>query len=104
MAKPVSVDIPHALGAAEARRRIEAGFGQLEQRLSAVGVRDVEKAWRGDELAFTAQAMGQRLTGRLTVFPEAVRIELELPALLGMVAEKLKGGLREQGRLMLEKK
>ena len=33
MARPVSVTIPHNLGKAEARKRIETGFGQIRQNL-----------------------------------------------------------------------
>ena len=33
MSKPLTVTVPHALGAAEARRRLDEGFAQLTQQM-----------------------------------------------------------------------
>lgn len=35
MSSPIAIDIPHTLGAAEARRRIDQGFAQLASRWAA---------------------------------------------------------------------
>lgn len=101
MSKPVTITIPHALGAAEAKRRIEEGFGQL---LSQAGgaLKDVQKTWTGDALAFSAQAMGQPISGVLTVFNDSVRMDIVLPGLLGMIAGKITGQVKKQGQLLLK--
>jgi hypothetical protein len=104
MSAPVSVNIPHKLGAAEARRRVESGFGRLEAQLAAIGVTNLQKGWKGDELSFTGRAFGQGIGGRLTVFPEALRVELDLPPLLAMLAGRIQAALGRGGRLLLEKK
>ena len=103
MSKPLTVDIPHALGREEARRRVEAGFGRLEQQFGGGGLAKLEKRWSGDRLSFAAQVLGQAITGRLEVLDEAVRMELDLPPFLAMIAGSLKGRLQKEGQLLLDK-
>ena len=103
MSKAITINIPHELGRAEARRRIDEGFGRFSQQLGgAVGALD--KRWDGDRLSFSLQAMGQAISGFVDVGDSAVKLELLLPNLLAMIAGKLKGQLQKEGQLMLEKK
>ena len=104
MSRPVTIDIPHALGVAEARRRVEAQFGRLEAQLSGVGVTGIEKRWEGDRLHFSGRALGQAVGGRLTVLADTLRAELDLPPILAMVAGRIREALGKSGRLLLEKK
>jgi hypothetical protein len=103
MSKPITVVIPHALGVAEARRRIEDGLAQLVGSAGG-GVAKVHQTWDGDQMSFTAQAMGQTITGVLHVLADAVRMEVVLPGVLGLIAGKIKGQVQKQGTLLLEKK
>jgi hypothetical protein len=48
--------------------------------------------------------MGQVATGHLDVVEDAVHIVVHLPGLLGMLAGKIGGKLRQQGQILLEKK
>ena len=104
MSKPLTVEIPHDLGLQEARRRIEAGFGRLEHQFGGGGLARLEKRWSGDTLSFQAQVLGQTVTGRLEVMAALVRMELDLPPFLAMIASSLKGRLQKEGQLLLEKK
>ena len=104
MSKPLTVEIPHDLGLQEARRRIEAGFGRLEHQFGGGGLARLEKRWSGDTLSFQAQVLGQTVTGRLEVMASLVRMELDLPPFLAMIASSLKGRLQKEGQLLLEKK
>lgn len=104
MTQPVTIDVPHALGPAEARRRVDAGFAKLEAQLAGVGVTAIEKRWEGDRLHFSGRALGRAVTGRLTVLAEAIRMELDLPDVLAMLAGRVRGVLNKGGRLLLEKK
>ncbi len=104
MSKPLTVEIPHDLGLQEARRRIEAGFGRLEHQFGGGGLARLEKRWSGDKLSFQAQVLGQTVTGRLEVMAALVRMELDLPPFLAMIASSLKGRLQKEGQLLLEKK
>lgn len=102
MSKAVTVTIPHELGREEARKRIEAGFGDLSRHLGDMG--SVTKAWDGDRLSFAFAAMGQAVSGSVDVADRAIRLEVLLPTLLAMMAGKLKGRLQSEGQLLLEKK
>ncbi|HEY5412940.1 MAG TPA: polyhydroxyalkanoic acid system family protein [Caulobacteraceae bacterium] len=104
MSKPLTIEIPHALGREEAKRRIDAGFGKLEHQFGGGGFGKLEKSWSGDRLSFQAQVLGQALSGRLEVCSEVVQMELDLPPLLAMIAGSLKGRLQKEGQLLLEKK
>ncbi len=104
MAAPITVAIPHKLGKAEARARLADGFAQLTQQFSGAPLTRFQQAWTGDRLNFSAQALGQTFTGRIDVSESDIRIEVDLPAFLAGVADKIAGRLRQQGALLLEKK
>jgi hypothetical protein len=99
MSKPVVVSIPHELGEAEARRRIDEGFIHLTNQIGAVG--EVRREWRGDVLHFTMHAIGQTVSGAIAVQPQDVRVEVNLPGIFAMIANKVKGRLRTEGQLLL---
>ncbi|WP_337188335.1 polyhydroxyalkanoic acid system family protein [Phenylobacterium sp.] len=100
MSKPVVVNIPHQLGRAEARRRIEEGLGGLTRQIGAVG--RLDSAWAGDVLSFQATAVGQEVSGAVTVADDEVRLEIRLPGLLGLLADKIRGKVQAEGRVLLE--
>jgi putative polyhydroxyalkanoate system protein len=102
MSRAVTVTIPHELGREEARKRIEAGFGDLSRHLGGLGA--VTRNWDGDRLSFAFAAMGQAVSGYVDVADRAIRLEVLLPNLLAMMAGKLKGRLQKEGQLLLEKK
>jgi hypothetical protein len=102
MRKAITLTIPHDLGRAEARRRIDEGFANFAKHLGAVG--GVSKTWTGDHLAFTASALGQQISGAVDVAEAAVTIEVLLPNLLAALANRLKGRLKTEGQILLEKK
>ena len=101
MSKPITITIPHQLGTAEARRRVEEGFGQLIGQAGGA-LSNVQKTWSGDTLNFSAQAMGQTISGALLVMDQSVRMDLVLPGLLGMIAGKITGQVKKQGQLLLK--
>jgi putative polyhydroxyalkanoate system protein len=100
MTKAVTVTIPHELGRAEARKRVEAGFDDLSRHLGGLG--GVSRSWEGDRLNFAFAAMGQAISGTLDVADRGIRLEVLLPNLLAMMAGKLKGRLHKEGQLLLE--
>jgi hypothetical protein len=103
MATPITISIPHKLGRAEARRRIEAGFAKIFDLLPGSGGARSER-WDGDRLSFSVSAMGQTVAGVVTVLDNAVTMEIELPGVLGMIASGLKDRLQKVGQLLLTKK
>jgi hypothetical protein len=103
MSQPLTVSVPHKLGIAEARSRIDQGFAQLTTQIPG-GAGQIEKSWKDNRLSFSMSAMGQVATGHLDVLDDAVNIVIHLPGFLGMLAGKLKGKLQQQGQILLEKK
>ena len=103
MSTPITVSIPHQLGRAEARRRIETGFSKItHQWPGGVGCHSTER-WDGDRLVFTVAAIGQTVAGVVTVLDTAVTMEIELPGVLGLIASGIKDRLQKAGQLLLTK-
>ena len=102
MATPITISIPHQLGRAEARRRIEAGFMKLVQLVpGSAGVRS--QHWDGDRLTFSVMAMGQTVSGVMDVLDAAVTMQIELPGVLGVIARGFKDRLQKMGQQLLTK-
>ena len=102
MGHPVSVSLPHQLGRVEARRRIEAGFANISRQLPGAG--SCTQQWDGDRLTFSLVALGQPISGVLDVFDAVVTMEIELPGMLGLIANGIKGRLQNAAqRLLLPK-
>jgi hypothetical protein len=102
MTKPMIVDLPHTLGAAEAKRRIGGGIGQLRDHIP--GGAEVRSAWEGDRMNLSVQAMGQEVAARIDVLETVVRLEVQLPAFLSFFGNKVEGLIRRHGTELLEDK
>ncbi len=103
MSKPLVVLIPHNLGKAEAIRRLQGGMGALHTKFGDK-LTKIEDRWEGDRMDFQVVALGQSVSGNLEVMEDSVRVEVQLPWLLAMIADKAKALIQKQGQLMLEKK
>jgi hypothetical protein len=102
MAEPVVVTIPHKLGKEEATRRLKKGFGNVRSTFGEKFV-VLTDDWKGDHLDFRASLLGQTTTGTVDVGQSSVRLEVQLPWILAMLANKAKSIVQKQGQLMLEK-
>ena len=102
VATPITVSIPHQLGRAEARRRIETGFAKII-RVVPGSAGACSERWDGDRLTFGVAAMGQTVAGVIDVLDASVLMEIELPSVLGMIASGLKDRLQKVGQLLLTK-
>jgi len=101
MATPIHVSIPHQLGRAEARRRIETGFAKIVQLLPGAGTSS--ERWEDDRLVFSVAAMGQTVAGVIDVRDAVVLMEIELPGVLGMIAGSFRDRLQKAGHRLLTK-
>jgi hypothetical protein len=102
MTQPLVVDLPHRLGAEEARRRIARGVGRIGDHLPRGA--EAEHAWEGDRLTLRVTAMAQQVTGSIEVREDTLRIELMLPAALSFLSRAIEAALRRKGTQMLEDK
>jgi hypothetical protein len=102
MAEPVIVTIPHRLGKEEAARRLKNGFGNVRSTFGEKFM-VLKDDWKGDHLDFHASLLGQTTTGTVDVGEDSVRLEVQLPWMLAMLANKARSIVQKQGQLMLEK-
>ncbi|MDP8994598.1 MAG: polyhydroxyalkanoic acid system family protein [Pseudomonadota bacterium] len=102
MTAPLIVDLPHRLGAEEARRRIAGGIGRLEEQIPGGAV--VETRWNGDRLDLAVETIGQKVDGSIEVHERHVRIELSLPLALSFFTRAIEAAVRRKGAAMLEDK
>ena len=99
MSQPISITIPHELGRVQAKARLEA---DLERLLAQVGdMAKIERQWTADVLGFSVQLLGQRVAGTVAVAERDVRIEVTIPGVLGMIAQRLKGRIQREGQILL---
>ena len=103
MSTPIIVTLPHQLGRAEARRRIETGFGKMIKGVPG-GTGHCSERWEGDRLVFSVGALAQSIAGVIDVGDAAVTMEIQLPGVLGLIASGLKDRLQKAGQLLLTKK
>lgn len=100
MSEAISVDVPHNLGAAEARRRVQANVGTLSGKLPAGAT--VSPAWEGDRLRLDIGLLGQQLGAMLDIMDDRVRISVHLPPALAFFRQAIEAGLRQSGGALLE--
>jgi hypothetical protein len=102
MPQPLSVSIPHQLGRQEAKRRLDSGIGRIRPELGAL-VNSLDYSWDQDRLNFRASAMLQTISGGIDVLDDAVRIEIDLPWMMRLIADTVMKQVRGRGLAMLEK-
>ena len=102
MSQPLLVSIPHRLGRLEARRRLDSGVGRLRLDLNAL-LSGLDYHWEGDTLNFVASAMWQRITGRIEVLDDVVRVEIDLPWIMQLLRDTIAKQVRGRGVALLEK-
>jgi putative polyhydroxyalkanoic acid system protein len=102
MTSPIQVDLPHKLGQAEARRRIDGGIGRLKDFIP--GQAEVRSAWTGDRLGLQVTALGQEVNAQIDVRETIVRVELLLPPSLAFFGPAIEAVLSRKGAdLLLDK-
>ncbi|MGA9581134.1 MAG: polyhydroxyalkanoic acid system family protein [Allosphingosinicella sp.] len=102
MTTPLTVDLPHKLGAEEARRRIERNVGKLTDHIP--GGAQVSSRWTGDRLDLDVGAMGQQVATQIEIQETVVRLTVMLPPALTFFRGMIEPLIRSQGAAMLEDK
>ncbi len=70
----------------------------------AARLAQVEEQWSGNHMDFRLAVMGQSVSGRVDVRDAAVDLAIDLPWILAMFAEKVRGEVQREGTKLLEKK
>ena len=99
MAQPITLEIPHQLGKAGVRARLDGGIGRIGDKIP--GGAQVEHRWQGDTMVFTVQAMGQAIRSELTVYENKVHAVVDLPGLLAMFAGPVKAAIEKEAPKLL---
>ena len=102
MSNPLTVDLPHKLGAEEARRRIERNVGKLTDHIP--GGAQVGSRWTGNRLDLDIGAMGQQVAAQIDIQESLVRLTINLPPALAFFGGMIEPLIRSQGATMLEDK
>jgi len=100
MTQPVEVDIPHKLGRAAVRARMDSGIDKLAGMIPGGTMHD--KRWEGDTLHFTVTGMGQTVAARCEVQDANVHAVLDLPPMLALFAAKIRDKLTREGPALLK--
>jgi putative polyhydroxyalkanoate system protein len=101
MNKTITITIPHKLTQDQARTRLQSGITDLKGKYGDK-VANMQETWDGNRMAFRLSAMGQAITGRVDVQPDSVRLDVDLPWMLAMLASKFKPQVEQEARKMLE--
>jgi hypothetical protein len=103
MSAPLIVSIPHKLGKAEARRRLQSGLANARTGFGQL-LTVHEEVWTGDQLAFRVTALSQTASGLIDVEDTHVRLQVTLPWLLARFARAIVPAVERHGHLLLDKK
>lgn len=103
MNDPLTLIVSHRLGKTEAVQRLKEGFARTKGQLGPM-IAIEQEVWQGDTLRFRLRALGQIASGTIEVMEHALRIEVLLPGFLAMAAKRLLPTLRNEAKLLLEKK
>ena len=96
----LTLSVPHQLGRAEAKRRIQEQLDQAQRQYGAV-LSGLDQRWTGDHLDVTVRGGGQSVTGHADVEDNVVQVSIELPWVFALLAAPLKGAIEQQARRAL---
>ena len=99
--EPITVTISHKLGRDGAKRRIDDSLAQIRAEVAPY-VKTLDYTWHDYTLDFRVVALMQTITGRIEVYEDFVRIDLELPRLLQVIARTIQGQIQNRAAALLE--
>jgi Putative polyhydroxyalkanoic acid system protein (PHA_gran_rgn) len=99
--EPITVTISHKLGRDGAKRRIDDSLAQIRAEVAPY-VKTLDYSWHDYTLDFRVVALMQTITGRIEVYEDFVRIDLELPRLLHVIARTIQGQIQNRAAALLE--
>jgi hypothetical protein len=101
--KTIEVSIPHRLGRDEARSRLKSGAERLQSQFGG-HIAQLQQTWTDYRADFAFTAMSQSITGRLNVEESAIKLSVDVPWMLAVLADKIRAKIETEGRKLLERK
>ncbi len=101
--KELVLRIPHGLGAAEAKKRIESGVSATRTQYGGF-IEITELAWVENRLVFDLTALAQRITGAVEVENDYVELRAQLPTLIRLLAKRFVPVVETTGQKLLTRK
>jgi putative polyhydroxyalkanoic acid system protein len=99
--EPITVTISHRLGRDEAKRRIDRALDAVRREIAPFA-KSIEYAWHEYRLGFGLTVLAQRITGRIDVYDNSVRVEFVLPRLLHLLARPIATRIQQRGLGLLK--
>jgi hypothetical protein len=98
MNQTIVVNVQHKLGKAEAKRRIQEGFGAMQQLEGggALGAMSLEKRWDGNQFHLQAVGLGQKISAVLEILDDSVKVTLNVPGFLAALGEFIKAAVTKE--------
>ncbi|HEY0984955.1 MULTISPECIES: polyhydroxyalkanoic acid system family protein [unclassified Schlesneria] len=95
MSQPIVVNVPHKLGKAEARRRIQEGFGAMQHLDGGgvLGMMSLEKRWEGDQFHLQATGLGQKFSAEFQILDDSVNVTVSVPEFLAALGGFIKAAV-----------
>ena len=94
------LEVPHELGAAEAKSRLERFIEMLQGKFQEK-VSDLSQGWTGNTLNFGFKTFGIKINGAIDVQENALKVDGDIPFAAMMFKGKIESEIREQlGRLI----
>lgn len=103
MAKSVTIEIPHELGAEQARARISSGLEKIRGRYGQY-VTLADENWSGNSAEVTASALGKSVTGTVIARDSVVAISFELPLIMLVFESQVREYLSKEASRYFAKK
>ncbi len=95
------VTLPHDLTKDEVRRRMHARADDITDFFPA-SIATVTTDWPSeDHMAITAELMGMTIPGGVEVHDNEVVIEMQLPAMLGLMRGSIEHGVKKEATRLL---
>jgi Putative polyhydroxyalkanoic acid system protein (PHA_gran_rgn) len=92
------VKLPHRLTKDEVRERLRDHAHEIGGKVAA----QIDTSWADpDHLNLSVNAMGQELTGAISIGDGEITVELDLPFMLSFAEPMIAGAIREKGQALL---
>lgn len=96
------VHLPHTLGKEEVRRRMRERSHEIAGYFPA-GMATIDTSWPDeDQMDLRINAVGQRITGAIELYPDEVVIDLDLPPMLSFLRGTIERSVKTEGAKLLE--